>query len=136
MSSSLVKTLVVYPSLAQAAFGVWHFFVPQHWRWYSYIDPSATELVIAVRALNALFSLGLVLWAGVNILLVLHPQPAPHAFRVVLGASAILWLARVMLQLVWPQGSVNPLLQFGLLLVFVAIALGYCAAYVLVGKAG
>lgn len=53
MTNQLVKTLVTIGSSASIGFGAWHFFVPQAWKWYSYIDSSATELVAAVRAINA-----------------------------------------------------------------------------------
>jgi len=44
----LTRTLVTLGSAASIGFGIWHFFVPQMWDWYSYIDASATELVLAV----------------------------------------------------------------------------------------
>ena len=34
-------------SSASIGFGIWHFFVPGAWKWYSYIDPNATELIVA-----------------------------------------------------------------------------------------
>lgn len=34
----LVKSLVIFGSSASIGFGVWHFFVPKAWKWYSYID--------------------------------------------------------------------------------------------------
>jgi hypothetical protein len=35
-------------------------FVPTAWKWYSYIDVNATELVAAIRAINAFFGFGIV----------------------------------------------------------------------------
>ena len=55
----LVRILVIIGSSASIGFGVWHFFVPKTWKWFSYIDANATELVAAVRAINAFFSLSL-----------------------------------------------------------------------------
>jgi len=66
----LVKIFVIFGSSASIGFGIWHFFVPRAWNWYSYIDSNATELVAAVRAINAFFSLSLVLFGIVNILLI------------------------------------------------------------------
>jgi len=40
----LVKILVMIGSSAYIGFGIWHFFVPKAWNWYSYIDINATEL--------------------------------------------------------------------------------------------
>ena len=65
-----VKILVIFGSSASIGFGIWHFFVPKAWNWYSYIDGNATELVAAVRAITAFFSLSLVLFGIVNILLI------------------------------------------------------------------
>ncbi len=62
----LVKILVMIGSSASIGFGVWHFFVPKAWKWYSYIDANATELAAAVRAINAFFSLSLVLFGIVT----------------------------------------------------------------------
>ncbi len=66
----LVKTLVMVGSVSSIGFGVWHFFVPTMWNWYSYIDANATELVVAIRAINVFFSLSLVLFGVVNVLFI------------------------------------------------------------------
>jgi hypothetical protein len=50
-----VKILVMIGSSASIGFGIWHFFVPRAWNWYSYIDSNATELVAAVRIMQAFF---------------------------------------------------------------------------------
>jgi len=65
--NQIVKILVMIGSSASIGFGIWHFFVPTVWKWYSYIDSNATELVAAIRAINAFFSLSLVLLGIVNI---------------------------------------------------------------------
>ena len=66
----LVKIFVMIGSSASIGFGIWHFFVPRAWNWFSYIDIDATELVAAVRAINVFFSLSLVLFGVVNVLLI------------------------------------------------------------------
>ena len=58
----LVKICVMIGSGVSIGFGIWHFFVPQLWNWYAYIDSYATELSMAVRAINIFFSLSLVLF--------------------------------------------------------------------------
>jgi hypothetical protein len=50
-----VKILVMICSSASIGFGIWHFFVPRAWNWYSYIYSNATELVAAVRIMQAFF---------------------------------------------------------------------------------
>jgi uncharacterized membrane protein len=102
-------------------FGVWHLFVPGLWNWYSYVDPSATELVVAIRAINVLFSLSLVLFGLMNLLLAYGPGDIRYAALVVLGATCILWSARVVMQVAYPQGSMSAALQYGMLLTFTLV---------------
>lgn len=121
----LVRILVMIGSSASIGLGVWHFFVPAVWKWYSYIDPGATELVVAVRAVNAFFSLSLVLFGVANILLVYGDRSNRYSIVVMLAATCVLWVTRVVFQLVCPQGSVSPLLQYGMLSAFVVVSLCY-----------
>jgi hypothetical protein len=118
-----VKILVMIGSSASIGFGVWHFFVPKAWKWYSYIDANATELVAAVRAINAFFSLSLVLFGMVNMLLIYGDKSNRYSIIVMLSATCILWLTRVAFQLMYPQGSLYPGLQYGMLSAFVIITL-------------
>jgi len=122
---SLVKILVTIGSSASIGFGVWHFFVPRAWNWYSYIDPKATELIIAVRAINVFFSLSLALFGTLNMLFMHGDKSDRYSIIVMLVATCVLWLTRLMFQLVYPQGSINPLLQYGMLAAFIVINLCY-----------
>jgi hypothetical protein len=121
----LAKSLVIFGSSASIGFGIWHFFVPTAWKWYSYIDPIATELVAAVRAINAFFSLSLVLFGMVNILLIFGDKSNRYSIIVMLAATCILWLTRAAFQVIYPQGSLYPGLQYGMLSVFVLVTLCY-----------
>lgn len=118
----LVKALVSFGSICTAAFGVWHFFVPAQWNWYSYIAPEATELVLAVRAINVFFSLSLVLFGAANLLFV-HFSPARFPLIAMLALTNILWAVRCVFQIIYPQGSTNPMLQYGMLSAFILIFL-------------
>jgi hypothetical protein len=124
--------VVTLGSAASIGFGVWHFFVPGLWDWYSYIDASATELVVAIRAINVFFSLSLVLFGLMNLLLAYGPGDSRYAALVVLGATCVLWSARVVMQIAYPQGSMNVILQYGLLLAFTLVLACYAVALVLV----
>ena len=104
------------------------FFVPKAWNWYSYIDINATELVAAVRAINAFFSLSLVLFGIVNILLIYGDKSNRYSIIVMLAATCILWLTRVAFQVIYPQGSLVPGLQYGMLSAFVIVSLCYLVA--------
>lgn len=121
----LAKILVTVGSTVSIGFGIWHFFVPKAWNWYSYIDAKATELVVAIRAINTFFSLCLVLFGIVNVLFVCGDRSNRFSIIVMLAATCILWITRVALQLIYPQGSVNPVLQYGLLSVFIIVLLCY-----------
>jgi hypothetical protein len=125
----LTRTLVTFGSAASIGFGVWHLFVPRIWNWYAYIDPAATELVLAVRAINVFFSLSLVLFGVMNLLLAYGRDVGRFPMLVVLGATCALWAARVVMQLVYPQGSMNPALQYGMLAAFVVIFGGYATSF-------
>ncbi|HOP10524.1 MAG TPA: hypothetical protein PK629_03435 [Oscillospiraceae bacterium] len=126
----LIKILTTFGSTMMIGFGVWHFTVPSKWQWYGYIVPSATELVLAVRAINVFFSLCLVLIGAVN-LIFLYAIPHKPSLAVMLALSTVLWGVRCVLQLIYPQGSVNPLLQYGMLAAFFLILLSFSVSFVL-----
>jgi len=121
----LSRILVMVAGLVTIAFGIWHFFVPKAWNWYSYVDAAAPELIIAVRAINVFFSLSLVLFGLMNIFLAFGNRSGKYSHVVVLSATCVLWLVRVIFQIIHPQGSASPTLQYGMLSVFIAVFLCY-----------
>ncbi len=121
----LVKILVIIGGTISVGFGIWHFFVPKAWNWYSYIDPRATELIVAVRAINVFFSLTLVLFGILNLLFVYGGKANRYSIIVMLAATCILWLTRVFLQVIYPQGSLYPGLQYWMLAAFTLVSLCY-----------
>jgi len=121
----LVRILVIIGSSASIGFGIWHFYVPKAWKWYSYIDVNATELVAAVRAINAFFSLSLVLFGIVNVLLIYGDKSNRYSIIVMLAVTCILWITRVLFQVIYPQGSLYSGLQYGMLSAFVIVTLCY-----------
>jgi hypothetical protein len=126
------KIFTTIASLISIGFGFWHFFVPNMWNWHSYIDSSATELVLAVDAINFFFSLLLVLIGMMNILLLWNDRTTDFTLVVVLSVSVILWIARSILQVVRPQGTMNQTVQYGMLVVFIVVASMYLASVVLI----
>jgi hypothetical protein len=128
----LVKSLVTIGSSASIGFGLWHFFVPTLWKWYSYMDARATELVVAVRAINVFFSLSLVLFGIVNLLFIYGDKSNRYSIMVMLAATCVLWLTRLAFQLIYPQGSMNPVLQYGMLLAFTLVSLCYLVSLIIV----
>jgi hypothetical protein len=129
MGALVARILVTLGSAASIGFGVWHLFVPRIWDWYSYIDPSATELIVAVRAINVFFSLSLMLFGVMNLLLTYGGDVGRYPILVVLGATCALWAARVVMQVVYPQGSVSPALQYGMLAAFVLVLGCYAVSF-------
>lgn len=115
----LTKVLVLFGSISMIAFGIWHFFVPGIYNWYSYMSSSAPELAVAVRATNVFFSLSLVLIGIVNIIFVF--AGSRFSLIVMLAMSCVLWTTRVVMQLVFPQGTINPALRYGMLIAFIVI---------------
>jgi len=128
----LLKILVTFGSSVSIGFGVWHFFVPRAWKWYSYMDPAATELVVAVRAINVFFSLSLVLFGLMNLLFIFGGRANRYAVIVLLAATCVLWLTRLVFQIIYPQGSMNPALQYGMLAAFAVVTLCYLVSLGLV----
>ncbi|MHB8088731.1 MAG: hypothetical protein ACYDH2_10860 [Anaerolineaceae bacterium] len=124
----LLKLLVTFGSSVSIGFGVWHFFVPRAWKWYSYMDPTATELAVAVRAINVFFSLSLVLFGLMNILFIFGGRANRYSLIVLLAATSILWLTRFFFQIIYPQGSINPALHYGMLAAFAVVTLCYLIA--------
>lgn len=121
----LLKLLVTFGSSVSIGFGVWHFFVPKAWKWFSYMDPAATELAVAVRAINVFFSLSLVLFGLMNILFVLGGKANRYAVIVLLASTCLLWLTRLVFQIIYPQGSITPALQYGMLAAFAVVTVCY-----------
>jgi len=117
----MIKISTTIGSIVTIGFGVWHFFVPTMWHWYAYIDPAATELILAVRAVNLLFSLSLVLFGAANLLVVFKAPEEKCSLMVLLSASSILWASRSILQILYPQVSYRPGVQYCLLLTFILV---------------
>ena len=132
MSNLLARILIAIGSIASIGFGIWHFFVPKDWKWYSYIDVRATELIIAVQAINIFFSLALVLFGLMNLLLMVGNKSNRYSIAIVLGATCILWFTRVLMQIICPQGSMSPALQYSMLSSFVAVFLCYALPLIFV----
>lgn len=134
MNNIVIRILIAAGSIVSIGFGIWHFFVPRLWKWYSYIDSRATELIVAVRAINLFFSLCLVLFGLMNVLVVYRERASRYSLIVVVGFTCILWLVRVLMQIIYPQGSMNLLLQYGMLVAFIVVLLCYSVSLILIIK--
>jgi hypothetical protein len=68
--------------------------------------------MIAIRAMNIFFSLLLVLLGIANIIVVFRVTHDRFTYLVLISISVILWATRVILQILHPQGSQSPILQY------------------------
>jgi hypothetical protein len=127
----LIRILTTIASIVTIGFGIWHFFVPTIWHWHTYIDSKATELVRAIQAINIFFSLSLVLIGLMNILLIWSSESNRFSVLIVLSVSMVLWVTRSILQITHPQGSINPVLRYGMLFAFLFVALLFIVSFVL-----
>lgn len=119
----LSRILTTVGSIITICFGLWHFFVPRIWNWYSYINPNATELIIAVRNINVFFSLCLVLFGAANIIFINVNHANRFSIIIMLLVTSVLWLTRLSLQLIYPQGSFNLIVRYGMLIMFIIVTL-------------
>jgi len=123
-----ISILIISGSIISIGFGIWHFFVPGIWNWYSYIDQKATELVLAIRAINFFFSLLLVLLGIANVIFVCVKSIDKIARITLFSISSFLWASRIVMQIIYPQGSQNPILQNSMFSVFVLTFLCFSIA--------
>jgi len=128
----LSKVLISVGSGITIGFGIWHFFVPKIWKWYSYIEPSATELIVAVRAINVFFSLSLILIGSANLIFCFGKNANQFSLLVILMLTIILWTTRSIFQIIYPQGSMNPFLQYAMLITFVVVTGLYIGSFILI----
>jgi hypothetical protein len=111
--------LLTIGSAITIGFGTWHLFVPSIWKWYSYIPNEASELVVAVRAINLFFSTSLVAFGTVMLIFLYRKPTSLFYLRTMSICLALLWGLRTVAQVIWPQGSISPSLQYGMLAAFV-----------------
>lgn len=112
------KISATVASLITIGFGVWHFFIPSIWKWYAYFPENVRELIVAIRAINFFFSLSMVLMGSLCLLFLWHNDEKVFYVKALLISMIILWGTRVLLQVIYPQGSASALLQYGMLGIF------------------
>jgi hypothetical protein len=129
----LARVLLTIGSVTTVGFGAWHLFVPAIWRWYSYFPSNAPELTIAVRAVNIFFSISLIVF-GVLMLLFTFRKPVNGFYARSMSVSlAVVRAVRVVVQIVSPQGTLSPLLQYGMLTAFILVFLLFaCSSFLIV----
>jgi hypothetical protein len=109
-------------------FGAWHFAVPTLWGWRSYVPGAPESLVDAVAATNFFMSFSLSLVGAMSIAMPLLVDIAEPVGRFWLWANVGLWTTRALYQLVKPQGTHRPALQWGMTGAFIATDLLFLLA--------
>jgi hypothetical protein len=117
----LAIVLLTIGSTITIGFGGWHLFVPVIWDWYSYFPADASELVVAVRAINIFFSISLMIFGAIMLVFMYRKPVTAFYARSISISLSLLWGIRVVVQLIWPQGSMTPALQYGMLGIFILV---------------
>lgn len=76
------------------------------------------------------FCLSLVLFGLMGLFLAFGNRVHEYSLIVVLSATCVLWLVRVVFQIIYPQGSARPILRYGMLTVFIMVFLSYLISLV------
>ncbi|RBP66767.1 hypothetical protein DES36_105152 [Alkalibaculum bacchi] len=85
--------------------GIWHFFVPYSSNWFSYIPDAPTEIIQSINYINFCFSFLLV---GISLLLIIVQKKlfdGSGELRVFYVFFTLIWLSRIIIQLIWPWPS-------------------------------
>jgi hypothetical protein len=127
-SLSLGDVCQIVGGTVALGFGLWHFAVPGIYDWQSYVPDAPQTLVDAVAATNFFMSFSLSLVGASNIVMPLLADSATPVGRYWLWANVALWTTRAAYQLVKPQGSHNPALQWGMTGAFVLTDLLFIVA--------
>ena len=85
--------------------GFLHFFAPYSFSWYSYIPDAPIEIIQSINYVNFCFSL---LLAGLSLILLLMQKQlfsGMKELKVFYVFFVLVWLSRVIVQIVWPWPS-------------------------------
>lgn len=102
------KTARVFYNIACAIgclVGIWHFSAPYSNQWYSYIPDAPIEIIQSINYINFCFSL---LLSGFSLLLIMVQKKLFGGLKELKAFYAfytLVWLSRVIIQLVWPWPS-------------------------------
>ena len=110
-------------------FGVWHYAVPAMYKWFSYMPSIPDELRNGITAANFFLSTTLTLLGAYTLVVVFTRS---ENIKVHLIVMSILWLSRVVYQIVKPQGTMIPGLPMILICVFSLTALCFIIPLIMV----
>ena len=128
--TTLEKILLVAGGSITLCFGVWHFFVPVKYNWFSYTPSIPSELKRAIVASNFFLSTMLVLLGIVTMYFAICEA---KEVRIILIIMSVLWFTRTIYQIVEPQGSLIPGLSEILTVLFFSTSLCFIIPLILIG---
>lgn len=122
--------------IIRGAFGLWHFFIPYQYNWYSYIPSAPREIIVSVDWINFFFSLFL---SGNSVLLfifrkkILAKEIVSFSFY---GFLTFAWLIRVIITMVHPWNyDLMQLIQLDcFVIVFIILLIPFLCIMLEIGK--
>jgi len=99
-----MKILYLIGLILSALVGIWHFFVPYLYQWYSYIPNEYRSLIVGIDWINFFFSLFL---TGYSILLIIMKEKIFNKNKemfIMYGFMVFVWFCRVAITFInpWP----------------------------------
>ncbi|HBN83182.1 MAG TPA: hypothetical protein DDZ89_05005 [Clostridiales bacterium] len=101
----IAKVLFNISCIIGSIVGTWHFFVPYSSNWFSYIPDAPIEIIQSINYINFCFSF---LLTGFSLLLIIVQKKlfdGSKELRIFYTFFTIVWLSRVIIQLIWPWPS-------------------------------
>lgn len=101
----MIKVVILVGSIITLGFAVWQFLVPWKFKWFSYMPNISKELENSIKATNFLFALSLLLLGSLSLIVTSWLWENTLIVKIVLVIMSILWTARVVYQIIKPQGK-------------------------------
>jgi magnesium-transporting ATPase (P-type) len=100
----VIQVLYITGLALSASIGIWHFFVPEMFQWYSYIPSEYENLIVGIDWTNFFFSM---LLSGYSIILILMRKKVfsyEASTLVMYGFMVFVWFCRVAITFIkpWP----------------------------------
>lgn len=102
------KTAIIFFNIAciiSGMVGIWHFFVPYSFEWYSYIPDAPMEIYQSINYINFCFSF---LLTGISVLLMIVQRQlfaGSKELKLFYLFFVLNWFSRVIIQIIWPWPS-------------------------------
>ena len=114
-----IKIIIIISLVISTLVGLWHFFVPYLYEWYSYIPEAPRAIIVSIDWINFLFSL---LLSGNSIILILFRKKLFKGDSILLtyyGFLVGVWFCRIVITIVHPWNY--DFMLVGQLVVFIVI---------------